>query len=92
MLVWRRGCDAKFCAECSDRLAIKRNRVKKGALDRCTPPSEAMQFHNALLERGVESVLVTYPEEGHGVRKFPAVIDYTARLMDWFEKFMPAVL
>jgi dipeptidyl aminopeptidase/acylaminoacyl peptidase len=61
-----------------------------GALDRCTPPSEAMQFHNALLENGVESVLVTYPEEGHGVRKFPAAIDYAARLVSWFETHMPA--
>ncbi|HVQ16175.1 MAG TPA: S9 family peptidase, partial [Vicinamibacterales bacterium] len=32
-----------------------------GALDRCTPPEEALQFHNALLENGVDSVLVTYP-------------------------------
>jgi len=44
-----------------------------GALDRCTPPEEAMQFHNALLENGVKSVLVTYPQEGHGIRKWPAV-------------------
>lgn len=63
-----------------------------GALDRCTPPSEAMQFHNALLEHGVESVLVTYPEEGHGVRKFPAAIDYATRLVSWFEEHMPATL
>jgi dipeptidyl aminopeptidase/acylaminoacyl peptidase len=34
------------------------------ALDQCTPPEEAKQFHNALLENGVTSVLVTYPEEG----------------------------
>ena len=40
-----------------------------GALDRCTPPEEAVQFHSALLENGVKSVLVTYPEEGHGVRE-----------------------
>lgn len=60
-----------------------------GALDRCTPPGEAMQFHNALLENGVRSVLVTYPEEGHGVRNFPAVIDYAARIAAWFEQFMP---
>ena len=57
-----------------------------GALDRCTPPEEAVQFHNALLENGVRSVLVTYPEEGHGVRKWPASIDYAARLTDWFER------
>jgi dipeptidyl aminopeptidase/acylaminoacyl peptidase len=59
-----------------------------GALDRCTPPSEAMQFHNALLENGVKSVLVTYPEEGHGVRKFPAAIDYAARLVSWFDEHL----
>lgn len=61
-----------------------------GALDRCTPPEEAAQFHNALLEAGVKSALVTYPEEGHGVRKLPASIDYAARLVAWFEQHMPA--
>jgi dipeptidyl aminopeptidase/acylaminoacyl peptidase len=60
-----------------------------GALDRCTPPEEAMQFHNALLENGVNSVLVTYPEEGHGIRKFPAAIDFAARLVSWFQEHMP---
>lgn len=61
-----------------------------GALDRCTPPSEAVQFHNALLENGVKSVLITYPEEGHGVRSFPAAIDYAARVVGWFTAHMPA--
>lgn len=61
-----------------------------GALDRCTPPEEAMQFHSAQLENGVESVLIIYPEEGHGIRKFPAAIDYAARLVAWFEKHMAA--
>ncbi len=56
-----------------------------GALDRCTPPTEAEQFHNALLENGVESVLVTYPQEGHGIRSMPACADYAARLVAWFE-------
>jgi dipeptidyl aminopeptidase/acylaminoacyl peptidase len=61
-----------------------------GSLDRCTPPQEAVQFHNALLEEGKVSVLAIYPEEGHGIRKWPAVIDYIARVVDWFEKYMPA--
>lgn len=56
-----------------------------GALDRCTPPGQAQEFHAALKESGVESVLVTYPQEGHGVRSFPAMIDYAARVVDWFE-------
>ncbi len=33
---------------------------------------------------------VIYPEEGHGVRNFPAVIDFCARALDWFQRFMPA--
>lgn len=61
-----------------------------GALDRCTPPEEGMQFHNALKENGCESVLVTYPEEGHGIRKLPAAIDYAARVVSWFEQHLPA--
>ena len=60
-----------------------------GALDRCTPPEEAVQFHNALLENGVRSVLITYPEEGHGIRGFPAAIDYATRIVAWFEEHMP---
>jgi dipeptidyl aminopeptidase/acylaminoacyl peptidase len=57
-----------------------------GALDRCTPPEEAAQFHTALREHGVKSVLVTYPLEGHGVRGFPAAIDYAARVVGWFDE------
>lgn len=63
-----------------------------GGLDRCTPAEEAVQFHSALLQHGVRSVLVTYPEEGHGVRKFPAAIDYAARIVSWFEEHMPATV
>jgi len=59
-----------------------------GALDRCTPPEEAVQFHNALLENGVTSVLVTYPQEGHGIQRFPEAIDYSARLTEWFTRYM----
>jgi dipeptidyl aminopeptidase/acylaminoacyl peptidase len=63
-----------------------------GALDRCTPPEEAVQFHNALLENGVKSVLVTYPEEGHGIRKLPAAMDCAARTVAWFQEHMPAMV
>jgi len=59
-----------------------------GALDRSAPPEEAVQFHHALLESGVVSVLLTYPEEGHGIRKLPAAIDYAARVVGWFEEHL----
>lgn len=61
-----------------------------GALDRNTPPGQGLEFHRSLLAHGVESVFVRYPREGHGVRTFPARIDYTARLTDWFEKKLGA--
>jgi dipeptidyl aminopeptidase/acylaminoacyl peptidase len=61
-----------------------------GALDRCTPPEEAVQLHNALLENKVKSVLINYPQEGHGIRGLPAAIDYAARVVSWFEEHMPS--
>ena len=61
-----------------------------GALDKTTPPGQALEFHRALLKHGIVSRLVTYPQEGHGIRKMPAVFDYLARLVDWFDQYMPA--
>jgi len=60
-----------------------------GAMDRITPPGQALEFHRAVQEVGTESVLVTYPLEGHGVRAMPAMFDFLARAMGWFIKHMP---
>ncbi|MEU0932370.1 S9 family peptidase [Embleya sp. NPDC005971] len=59
-----------------------------GVRDRCTPPGQALEFHRALVEAGVESALAVYPQEGHGVRAFPALIDHCVRILGWFEKHM----
>ena len=57
-----------------------------GALDRCAPPTQGEFFHRAMLEHGnAESVLVTYPDEGHGVLTYPAVIDFLTRVIGWFD-------
>jgi dipeptidyl aminopeptidase/acylaminoacyl peptidase len=61
-----------------------------GAKDRCTPAGQAREFYQALIGHGVESELVIYPGEGHGVSRFPAVTDYLTRLVTWFERYMPA--
>jgi dipeptidyl aminopeptidase/acylaminoacyl peptidase len=61
-----------------------------GAQDRCTPAGQAREFYQALIGHGVDSELVIYPAEGHGVRRFPAVTDYLTRLLTWFERYMPA--
>jgi dipeptidyl aminopeptidase/acylaminoacyl peptidase len=60
-----------------------------GMLDRATPPDQAIEFHNALVELGVPSDVAIYPEEGHGVHTFPAQIDITARIVAWFQRHMP---
>ena len=57
-----------------------------GERDRNTPPSQGLEWHRSLVEHGVESTLVRYPLEGHGVRTFPARIDYVARMIEWFER------
>jgi dipeptidyl aminopeptidase/acylaminoacyl peptidase len=61
-----------------------------GLLDRATPPDQAIEFHNALVEQGVASDVVVYPHEGHGVHSLPALIDCTTRVVAWFERHMPA--
>ncbi len=61
-----------------------------GAKDRCTPAGQAREFYQALLGHGIDSELVIYPGEGHGVSRFPAITDYLTRLVTWFEKYMPA--
>ena len=60
-----------------------------GALDRDVPPSQSLELHRALTMRGAVSELVTYPEEGHVVGDFPAVVDFVARHVAWFERHMP---
>lgn len=61
-----------------------------GALDRITPASQALEFHRVLqCSAAVESVLLTYPHEGHGISSMPATFDVAARVMYWFEKHMP---
>jgi dipeptidyl aminopeptidase/acylaminoacyl peptidase len=61
-----------------------------GANDRCTPAGQAREFYQALIGHGIDSELVVYPGEGHGVRRFPAVTDYLTRLVIWFDRYMPA--
>ncbi|MHB1523766.1 MAG: S9 family peptidase [Candidatus Dormibacteria bacterium] len=59
-----------------------------GQLDRCTPPGQAVEFHEALLASGVETELALYPEEGHGVRDALALADFAARSCAWFDRWM----
>jgi dipeptidyl aminopeptidase/acylaminoacyl peptidase len=61
-----------------------------GRHDRATPIGQAVEFYRALRELGVPSEVVKYPEEGHGVGEFPALLDLATRTVMWFERFLPA--
>jgi dipeptidyl aminopeptidase/acylaminoacyl peptidase len=61
-----------------------------GALDRNCPAVQAIEFHRALLQHGVTSMLVHYPKEGHWVQHHPAIADYGARVVSWFQEHMPS--
>ena len=42
------------------------------------------------VEHGVPAEVVLYPQEGHGVGEFPAILDLATRTVAWFERFLPA--
>jgi dipeptidyl aminopeptidase/acylaminoacyl peptidase len=55
-----------------------------------TPPSQAQVLYTALHERGIETELVLYPEEGHGVRQPLTLADQCARMVAWFDRHLGA--
>lgn len=59
-----------------------------GAKDRATPAGQAIEFGQALRLQGVPAEVVIYPEEGHGVSTYPAVLDFATRIVDWFERYL----
>ncbi len=61
-----------------------------GLRDRAAPVGQAVEMFRALREQGVPTELVVYPEEGHGVRSYPARIDWIARGLMWLERYAPA--
>jgi dipeptidyl aminopeptidase/acylaminoacyl peptidase len=61
-----------------------------GGRDDNTPPGQAVEFHHALLAEGVDSELVIYPQEAHGVTSLPAEIDLAARVAEFLERYLGA--
>jgi dipeptidyl aminopeptidase/acylaminoacyl peptidase len=60
--------------------------ILAGGRDKNTPPTQALEFHHALLEGGCEATLCTYPEHGHSLRGHPAYLDSAARTMIWLNR------
>jgi dipeptidyl aminopeptidase/acylaminoacyl peptidase len=60
-----------------------------GENDNDVPIAEAEQYYIALKDVGVETVMVRYPREGHGIRESKHVVDSIDRCIDWYVKHFP---
>jgi dipeptidyl aminopeptidase/acylaminoacyl peptidase len=61
-----------------------------GENDNDVPIAEAEQFYIALKDVGVETVMVRYPREGHGIRETKHVADVVDRSIGWYERWFRA--
>jgi dipeptidyl aminopeptidase/acylaminoacyl peptidase len=50
--------------------------------------TQAEEMYTALKQRGVESLLVRYPREGHGLREPAHRLDYLNRALAWFDRLL----
>lgn len=58
--------------------------IVHGENDNDVPIAEAEQFFIALKDVGVETVMIRYPREGHGVRETGHSVDLIERSLDWY--------
>lgn len=59
-----------------------------GELDNDVHITQAEEMYMALKRRGVETVLVRYPREGHGLREPQHRVDAIERTLGWFDRFL----
>lgn len=60
--------------------------ITHGEQDRRVPIAQAEQYYRALRKRGVETVFIRYPREGHGITEPNHQIDLVRRQLEWFDK------
>ena len=61
-----------------------------GENDNDVPIAEAEQYFIALKDAGVETVMIRYPREGHGIRETKHVVDIIDRSLAWYRKHFGA--
>jgi dipeptidyl aminopeptidase/acylaminoacyl peptidase len=61
-----------------------------GENDSDVPIAESEQFYIALKDVAVETVMVRYPREGHGLREPRHIVDSIDRSIQWYAKHFPA--
>ena len=62
--------------------------ILQGDADTIDPLSQSQMLYRALKRYGVETELVVYPREGHGLREEKHLIDRLTRIVAWFDKHL----
>jgi dipeptidyl aminopeptidase/acylaminoacyl peptidase len=61
-----------------------------GERDIEVPPTQSIEYWHALKDQGIDTSLVIYPEEGHGIRNPANAADVMTRTVAWFDKYLTA--
>jgi dipeptidyl aminopeptidase/acylaminoacyl peptidase len=62
--------------------------ILQGESDTTDPIGQSQQFYRGLKWYGVESELVLYPREPHGLREEKHLIDRLARIVAWYDRYL----
>ena len=60
--------------------------ILHGEQDWDVPVEQGYQFFRALKDQGVDTRLVVYPREPHGVEEYGHQLDIAKRVRQWFEE------
>jgi dipeptidyl aminopeptidase/acylaminoacyl peptidase len=62
--------------------------ILQGDADTTDPPDQSKELYRGLKHYGVESELVMYPREPHGLREEKHLVDRLNRILAWYEKYV----
>ena len=62
--------------------------ILQGEADTTDPIGQSQQFYRGLKWYGVESDLVLYPREPHGLREEKHLVDRLTRILAWYDKYL----
>jgi dipeptidyl aminopeptidase/acylaminoacyl peptidase len=62
--------------------------ILQGDADTTDPLGQSQELYRGLKRYGVETELVIYPREPHGLREEKHLVDRLNRVVDWFERHM----
>jgi dipeptidyl aminopeptidase/acylaminoacyl peptidase len=62
--------------------------ILQGETDTTDPPGQSQELYRGLKHYGVETELVMYPREPHGLREEKHLLDRLNRMLAWYDKYV----